>query len=217
MRRGIREDSRRAPAAVQWLQEKSTERRKTKVAPTGTNITRQGLTQHKQINMPEQFLAWIWWIGVIILKLYGLSRPSRGQDLELSPACRRHAGARCRSRGDVVWPSSRQGLMACQGGTRELWNSRQKGNYPTSGVWLRSSEVQLGEEFLSSVFSQTEKKSAVKTPSSFDSETNEEDKVIKQEYISLLNYFCTVVMSNRKPQVSCRVIVSSNYFPLHVE
>lgn len=77
--------------------------------------------------------------------------------------------------------------------------------------------MQLGEEFLSRVFSQTEKNSAVKTPSSFDSETNEEEKVIKQEYISLLNYFCTVVMSNRKPQVSYRVIVSSNHFPLHIE
>lgn len=82
---------------------------------------------------------------------------------------------------------------------------------------LEAAKCSWVKNFCQVFFLRQKKKSAVKTPSSFDSETNEEEKVIKQEYISLLNYFCTVVMSNRKPQVSYRVIVSSNHFPLHIE
>lgn len=48
--------------------------------------------------------------------------------------------------------------------------------------------------------------SSVKTPISFDSETNEEEKVIKWLYICLLNYFFTLLMPfKRKPQMSYQV------------
>lgn len=60
---------------------------------------------------------------------------------------------------------------------------------------LETVKINWVKNFSSVSTQRQKKKSAVKTPSSFDSKTNEEEKVIKHEYICLLNYFCTVLMS----------------------